>query len=109
LRTLTTDWGRFSVNALRVAEDRSLEVPMGRSVRSGYVHRDVIRLACLDRMAVGDVEHAMRRRMACAPGQPWPCPVGQWDGDRFTLLDGRHEYVAGLMLGVEHFLVAWIE
>lgn len=82
---------------------------MGAIVRTGYVPVESVILACRDRMAIGDVERAMQRRMACAPGQPWPCPVGEWRGGRFVLYDGRHEFIAALMLGVEHVLMAWIE
>lgn len=84
-----------------------MTVPAGEVVHTGYVRIDNVRMACRDRMAVGDVERAMQRRMAAAPGQPWPCPVGEWDGERFTVVDGRHEYVAALMLGAEWLLVAW--
>jgi hypothetical protein len=96
---------------LAVAEDRGIAVPMGKTIRTGYVPIFAVELACRDRMAIGDVERAMQRRMASAPGQPWPCPVGEWNAerDRFVIYDGRHEYVAALMLGVEHLLVAWVE
>lgn len=92
---------------LLIAEDRSLVVPPGSRVETGYVRIDLVRLACRDRMAVGDVERAYRRLLG-TPGQPWPPPVGAWDGQRFVVYDGRHEYVAALMLGVEHLLVAWV-
>lgn len=90
-------------------EDRGMAVPPGQIVRTAYVRIDQVSLACKARMAVGDVENAYRRRLGCAPAQPWPCPVGQWVGERFEIHDGRHEYVAALMLGCEHILVAWIE
>lgn len=94
---------------LRIAEDRGIVVPSGGRVLTEYIPIFTVILACRDRMAVGDVERAMQRRMSCSPDQPWPCPVGEWRGDRFAIFDGRHEYVAALMLGVEHLLVAWIE
>lgn len=84
-------------------------VPAGATVCTRYVPIWAITLACRDRMAIGDVDRAMQRRMACAPAQPWPCPVGEWQGDRFAIFDGRHEFIAALMLGVEHILVAWID
>ncbi|MGN7869356.1 hypothetical protein [Paracoccus sp. 22332] len=96
------------IPTLKIAEDRGLAVPAGHRVHSDYVPIDRVRLACRDRMAVGDVERAMQRRMAAAPGQPWPCPIGHWDGVQFVIVDGRHEYVAALMLGCSHVLVAWI-
>lgn len=97
------------MNPLRIAEDRGMTVPAGQTVSTRYVHVDAVSLACRDRMAVGDIERAMQRRMAAAPGQPWPCPIGTWEGDRFRIIDGRHEFVAALMLGCEYVLVAWIE
>jgi hypothetical protein len=97
------------VNApVRVAEGRSLLVPPGMIVRTGYVRIDRVRLACRDRMAIGDVERAYERRIQNAPGQPWPCARGEWDGEIFVVVDGRHDYVAALMLGVEWLLVAWL-
>lgn len=97
------------MSVLLVAEDRGMAIPPGAIVRTQYVPIETIVLACRDRMAVGDVERAMRRRMACAPAQPWPCARGEWRGDRFAVIDGRHDTLAALMLGVEHVLVAWIE
>lgn len=92
-----------------IGEDRSMNVPAGSIVRTDYIPITAAMMASSDRMAVGDVERAMQRRMAAAPGQPWPCPVGEWSGDRFVIHDGRHEFIAALMLGVQHILVAWIE
>jgi hypothetical protein len=92
-----------------IAADRSIRVPPGALVRTGYVELERVRLACRDRMAVGDVEVAYRRRLQLGDAQEWPPPVGEWTGDRFTVLDGRHSYVAALMLGSTHLLVAWLE
>lgn len=84
------------------AEDRSLYVPAGNLVATGYVPVEDVVLACRDRMAVGDVEASVRRLLQLGDASRWPPPVGQWRGDgRFILLDGRHEYVATLMLGRE--------
>ena len=93
--------------------DRQLVVPPGQRVATGYVPVDQVRLACHDRMAVGDVERPYQRRIQLAPAQPWPPPVGAWKGEgeqlRFVIEDGRHDYVAALMLGYEWILVAWLE
>ena len=92
-----------------VAEDRSMAVPPGAKVITGYIPiHDFVR-ACRDRVAIGDVERAMQRRMSCAPASPWPVPVGEWRSERFWIFDGRHEYVGALMLGCTHILVAWVE
>lgn len=92
-----------------LAEDRSLAVPPGEAIRTGYVHVDKIRLACRVRMAVGDVDRAYQRRLQLGDHQPWPCPRGVWEGDRFAVIDGRHDVVAATMLGQEWILVAWPE
>lgn len=94
---------------LRVAEDRSILVPAGKRVVTGYAHVNQIHMVNRDRMGIGDVERAMQKQMAASPGQPWPCPNGFWEDGAFKLKDGRHAYVAALMLGVEYLLVAWIE
>ena len=83
--------------------------PSGAIVRTGYVPVHQVRLACRDRMAVGDGEAAYRRRLQLGNAQPWPPPVGHWEGEAFVIVDGRHEYVAALMLGFEELLVAWVE
>jgi hypothetical protein len=92
------------------APDRTFVVPRGARVLTDYIRLDRVRLACRDRMAVGDVETAYRRLLAVgARGQQFPCPHGEWDGETFVIQDGRHEYVAALMLGFEALLVAWVE
>ena len=88
--------------------DRSMRIPAGKIVRTGYVPVEDVTLACRERMAIGDVETAYRRRLQLGADQPWPPAIGDWDGARFRLIDGRHDYVAALMLGVEHVFVAWI-
>lgn len=91
------------------AEDRSLAVPPGAKIVTGYVHIDAIKLACRSRMAVGDVDRAYQRRLQLGDHQPWPCPRGHWEGERFVVVDGRHDIVAAMMLGLEYVLVAWGE
>ena len=60
-------------------------------------------------MAMGDLDRAYQRRLQLGEHQPWPCPRGHWEGERFVLVDGRHDYVAALMLGHGHLFVAWVE
>lgn len=95
-------------SAVATPTDRSLSVPPGKTVQTGYVAVNRVRLGCRDRMGCGDVETAYRRQLALGDHQAWPCPVGQWDGDEFVIHDGRHAYVAALMIGLDHVLVAWI-
>lgn len=103
------------MHPIHLAEDRSLAVPPGRRVVTDYVHIDRIRFGCRARMAVGDVDRAYQRRLQLGDHQPWPCPRGEWDGapgapaSRFTVIDGRHDVTAALMLGQEWVLVAWPE
>ncbi|MFC6490712.1 hypothetical protein [Nitratireductor sp. GCM10026969] len=94
---------------LTLATDRALSIPAGSIVKTAYIPVESIKLACRDRMAVGDVEAAYRKRLQIGDSQPWPCPNGHWEGERFVIHDGRHEFVATLMLGHSHLLVAWVE
>ena len=84
-------------------------VPAGSKVITDYVPIEQVVLANKDRMAIGDVEKAMQRFMSCAPDQPWPCPVGRWEGERFHVYDGRHAVIGATMLGCSHILVAWVD
>jgi hypothetical protein len=96
--------------ALTLAEDRGIAVAPGHLVRTAYVPVEDVVLACRDRMAVGDVDRAYQKRLQLGDHQPWPCPRGQWrDDGRFEIIDGRHEWVATVMLGYPHILVAWEE
>jgi hypothetical protein len=95
---------------LSIVQDRGLAVPPGAIVRTGYVEVHKIRLACRERMAVGDVAQAYQKRLQLGANAPWPPPYGVWAQDGwFEIHDGRHEYVATLMLGHSHVFVAWIE
>lgn len=97
------------MDAVATPEDRTVKVPSGRIVRTDYVPMHKIELRNRSRMSVGDVESAFRRLLALGDAQPWPPPVGFWDGVRFVVQDGRHQYIAALMLGHSHLFVAWIE
>jgi hypothetical protein len=35
--------------------------------------------------------------------------VGEWEGLQFVIKDGRHAFVAALMIGHEDILVAWLK
>lgn len=97
------------MDAVAIAADRSLLVEPGQLVKTAYVDLFRCRLACRDRMAVGDVATAYQKLLQLGDKSAWPCPNGQWDGDTFEIHDGRHEYVAALMLGRTHLFVAWVE
>lgn len=93
------------------ASDRSLRVPETHVVRTAYVDVFCIRLECRDRMAVGDVGVAYQKLLQLGNDEQWPCPTGRWseDGKTFLLADGRHQWVASVMLGREKMLVCWLE
>lgn len=97
------------MQAVSIATDRSMTVTPGQVVRTGYVDVFKCRLACRERMAVGDVGNAYQKLLQLGDRSAWPCPNGHWDGDEFVIHDGRHEYVAALMLGRTHLFVAWLQ
>ena len=98
------------------AAEQSLEwagpaVPPGHVVRTGYVPTEAV--VCHARtghqLLPAEVERAYRRQLELGDQQTWPPPTGYWRRDhRFVLTDGRNRFVAALMLGVEHLLVAWL-
>jgi len=92
-----------------IAQDRSISVPPGHIVKTGYVHVDQVKMACRERMAIGDVNTAYQKRLQLGENQSWPPPRGHWEGERFVVEDGRHEYLATLMLGHQYLFVAWLE
>ena len=99
-----------SQHAKKVVSRGSVDVCAARACRAHGVCRCVqVRLACRERIAVGDFDRACQKRLQAGPDQPWPCPTGWWDGESFVLCDGRHEWLATVALGYEHLLVAWLE
>jgi hypothetical protein len=88
------------------------DVPPGHLVATGYV--PVVDVVCLvdagHQLDPAAVERSYREQLAATDGaQAWPPPTGYWrDDGRFVLTDGRHRYVAALMLGTKHLLVAWL-
>lgn len=98
--------------------DRHVIVPPGKVMRTGYVSVFDCVLACRERMAVGDVDRAFQKLLQLGDKSQWPCPNGRWrhdvDGkggnwEVFVIEDGRHEWMASVMLGRTHLLVAWME
>ncbi len=89
--------------------DRHLAVPPGTVVRTGYVDIFRVRPACRERMAVGDVGAAFQKVLQAGKDQFYPCPFGYWSLSDFILVDGRHEWLARIMHGNTHILVAWLE
>jgi hypothetical protein len=86
-------------------------VPPGHVVQTGYVpiHDVICQAPYGHQLLPAEVERAYRAQLALEDQQPWPPPSGYWrDDQRFVLTDGRNRFVACLMLGVEHLLVAWL-
>ena len=98
-----------STQPVSTSADRSMTVPPGHVIKTGYVDVFKVRLAQRERMAVGDVDRAFQKRIQLGSSQPWPSPRGYWDGEQFVIVDGRHEWIATVMLGHEYILVAWLE
>lgn len=94
------------------AQDRSILVPRGKIIKTAWVPVHEIKLACKDRMSIGDVKGAYERLLQLGNNAAWPTPNGYWEGEEqksvFVIQDGRHEYVASLMLGREEVLVSWV-
>lgn len=97
------------IEPVKFATDRSMAVPPGLVVKTGYVNTDSCYMFCRDRMAVGDVDRAYQKLIQLGNHSPWPCIRGEWDGEKFKIIDGRHEFIASLMLGKAYILVAWVE
>jgi hypothetical protein len=91
------------------SQDRSLLVAPGQVVKTGYVDVWKCRFSCRERMAVGDLATAFQKVQQLGDQSAWPCPNGHWEGEEFVIHDGRHEYLASLMVGRTHLLVAWLE
>ena len=98
--------------SLSISEDRGMAIPAGYLIKTAYVDIHRVKLACKERMSVGDVNTAYQKRLQCGANQPFPCPNGYWCPDEegfFVIRDGRHEYISTVMLGFRTILVAWCE
>jgi hypothetical protein len=91
------------------AQDRSLSVRPSQVVRTAWIDIDQAKLGNRSRMAVGDVEGSFRKLLCLGDNAPFPSIVGHWEADRFVVCDGRHEFIASLMMGRERLFVAWLE
>jgi hypothetical protein len=82
-----------------VAEDRSMCVQPHQVVRTGWVDIDLRGLSFRHPMSPEAVEKKYRRLLNLGECAPWPPVVGHWEGGRFVVCDGRHDYLAALMIG----------
>jgi hypothetical protein len=91
-----------------VAEDRSMCVQPHQLVRTAWVDIDLCRLGFRMPMSPEAVEKKFRRLLNIGECAPWPPVVGHWEGERFVIDDGRHDYLAALMLGRDKLFVCWL-
>jgi hypothetical protein len=78
-------------------------------VKTAWISIDVCRMQCRERMDFAAIERAGRLFVNAGDCQMWPPIVGHWDGERFVICDGRHEYLALQALGRATIFVAWLE
>lgn len=78
-------------------------------VRTAWVNIDSCRLGFRMPMSPEAVEKKFRRLLNLGDCAPWPPVVGHWEGERFLVDDGRHDYLAALMLGRDKLFVCWLE
>ena len=92
-----------------VAEDRSMCVQPHQLVRTAWVDIDLCRLGFRMPMSPEAVEKKYRRLLNIGDCAPWPPIVGHWEDGRFIVWDGRHDYLAALMMGRDKLFVCWLE
>lgn len=78
-------------------------------VRTAWVDIDLCKLGFRLPMSPEAVEKKFRRLLNIGDCAPWPPVVGHWEGGRFFVDDGRHDYLAALMLGRDKLFVCWLE
>ena len=86
-------------------------VAAGHVVQTGYVdvHEVVVYARGGHQLSPATVERAYCRQLELGNDQAWPPLTGYWrDDGRFVQTDGRHRFIAAVMLGVEYVLVAWL-
>jgi hypothetical protein len=89
-------------------EDRSMNVRPDQVVTTDWIDIDDCKIGNRTRMDAAAIERAYRKYLQAGGCQIWPPIVGHWEGERFTVCDGRHEYLALLALGRTKIFVAWL-
>lgn len=86
-----------------------MSVQPGQVVRTAWIDVDQAALGSHVRMSPEAIEKAYRRLLCLGDCAPWPPMVGHWrDDGRFSIDDGRHEFLASLAVGRERIFVAWL-
>lgn len=83
-------------------------VQPSQTVCARWIDIDKCKLGSRAQMAPEAVEKKFRKLLQQGECASWPPIVGHWDGDRFQVDDGRHEYLASLMLGRAQVFVCWL-
>lgn len=83
--------------------------PPGWTEASGYVEMGRITLGDDGRMDPAAVRDKYQSLIHLTPTGSHPSPpmIGYWRGDTFVIVDGRHTFVALVLLGYRTFLVRW--
>lgn len=89
--------------------DRSLVIDPKHHVRTAWIDIDLCVIGNRAQMSPEAVEKSFRRLLSQGDCGSWPPVNGHWLGKRFIVCDGRHEYIASLMLGRKNLFVAWVE
>lgn len=91
-----------------MTEDRSITVRPDQTVAVDWIDIDRCVLGCRASMSPEAVEKKWRALLQQGDCAAWPPIVGHWEGDRFVVCDGRHEFVASLMHGRREVLACWL-
>lgn len=93
-----------------VAMDRSLYVKRNQLVKTAQIDIDCCKLGSRVGMSPEAVEKKYRKLLCQGDDAACQPPIiGHWEGDRFIVQDGRHQYLATLMLGRDQIFVAQLE
>lgn len=91
------------------ASDRTLIVQPGEMVMTAWIDIDQCVLGCRVLMSPEAVEKRFRVLLHLGACAEWPPIVGHWRSDgRFSVDDGRHSYLASLMIGQRALFVCWL-
>ncbi len=109
MRPVAVEPKGFPIMTVVVAEDRSMCVRPNQVVRTAWVDIDLCRLSFRLPMSPEAVEKKYRRLLNLGECAPWPPIVGHWEEGRFVVCDGRHDYLAALMIGRDKLFVCWLD
>lgn len=89
--------------------DRVLIISRDQTVKTQWIDIDRCVLGCRVQMSPEAVEKRFRVLLNLGECGEWPPVVGHWRKDgRFSVDDGRHAYLASLMIGRAELFVCWL-